>query len=124
MNLCAACGEDFGSLEAFDAHRVGVFLQCGPSEYAGSIKNWTPSMGRRCLTVEEMRSGSFQGRQFAHNIRGRWSLEKRLNRSRKSFASELPSSEGQTRRSEARRRSAPRAVRHTPPGIGLVGARR
>jgi hypothetical protein len=32
MNECTACGEDFGSVEAFDAHRVGKYPQTGPSE--------------------------------------------------------------------------------------------
>jgi hypothetical protein len=95
MNLCTACGEDFGSLEAFDAHRVGSYPQRGPSEFIGSIEEWTPEKGRRCLTVEEMESGSFRGRQFVRNGRGRWSLERRLDRSRERFSVELPSPEGQ-----------------------------
>jgi hypothetical protein len=95
MNLCTTCGEDFGSVESFDAHRVGNYPQRGPSEYEGSLEAWTPDKGRRCLTVEEMESGSFQGRQFVRNGRGRWSLEKRLNRSRKRFQIELPSRERQ-----------------------------
>lgn len=90
MNLCTTCGEDFGSVEAFDAHRVGNYPQRGPSEYEGAIEDWTPARGRRCLTVAEMESGAFQARQFVRNARGRWSLEKRLNRSRESFSIELP----------------------------------
>jgi hypothetical protein len=93
MNLCTTCGEDFGSIESFDAHRVGNYPQRGPSEYEGSIEEWTADKGRRCLTVEEMESGSFRSRQFVRNGRGRWSLEKRLNRSRESFSIELPSPE-------------------------------
>jgi len=54
MNLCTTCGEDFGSVESFDAHRVGNYPQRGPSEYEGSIEDWTPERGRRCLTVDEM----------------------------------------------------------------------
>jgi hypothetical protein len=65
----------------------------GPSENQGSLEDWAPNKGRRCLTVEEMESGSFQARQFVRNGRGRWSLEKRLNRSRKSFQIKLPSPE-------------------------------
>jgi hypothetical protein len=95
VNLCTTCGEDFGSVEAFDAHRVGSYPQRGPSEYEGSIEDWTPGRGRRCLTAEEMENGSFRGRQFVRNSRGRWSLEKRLNRSRASFSIELPSRERQ-----------------------------
>jgi hypothetical protein len=88
MNLCSACGEDFGSLESFDAHRVGNYPQRGPSEYEGAIEDWTADKGRRCLTVEEMESGTLQSRQFVHNRRGRWSLERRLTHARKSFSSE------------------------------------
>jgi hypothetical protein len=95
VNFCSACGEDFGSVESFDAHRVGRFPQVGPSEYEGSIEDWAPDKGRRCLTVEEMESGSFRGRQLVRNKCGRWSLEKRLNRSRESFSIELPSRERQ-----------------------------
>jgi hypothetical protein len=93
MNLCTTCGEDFGSVESFDAHRVGNYPQRGPSEYEGSIEDWTPSRGRRCLTVDEMERGSFQARQFVRNSRGRWSLQKRLERSRESFSTELPTPE-------------------------------
>jgi hypothetical protein len=112
VNLCTTCGEDFGSVEAFDAHRVGSYPQRGPSEYEGSVEYWTPDKGRRCLTVAEMESGSFQGRQFVHNARKRWSLEKRLNRSRESFSTELPTPERQAlpvgaTGSGKRRRTAP-----------------
>jgi hypothetical protein len=37
MNLCTISGESFGSVEAFDAHRVGKYPQRRPSEYEGSI---------------------------------------------------------------------------------------
>ena len=45
MNLCRTCGEDFGSVRAFDAHRLGRH------EYLYSDEQ--PD-GRRCLSVEEM----------------------------------------------------------------------
>jgi hypothetical protein len=111
MNLCTTCGEDFGSLEAFDAHRVGSYPQRGPSEYRGPTEAWAPDKGRRCLTVDEMESGSFRARQFVRNGRGRWSLEKRLNRSRESFSVELPSPERQSAPMDATRPSETRRVR-------------
>jgi hypothetical protein len=46
MNLCRDCGEDFGSVSAFDAHRVGGH------EHAFSAKHPT---GRRCLSFDELR---------------------------------------------------------------------
>jgi hypothetical protein len=119
-NLCTTCGEDFGSLEAFDAHRVGTYPQRGPSEYEGDIEEWTPEKGRRCLTVEEMQSGSFRGRQFARNGRGRWSLEKRLNRTRESFSVQLPSPERHSKRSRRVRETAPRQ-RRSPARKGQGG---
>ena len=37
MNECATCGENFGSIGAFDAHRVGNYLQKGRPEYEQRI---------------------------------------------------------------------------------------
>jgi hypothetical protein len=73
MNRCTTCGEDFGSIAAFDAHRVGKFPQKGPSEYTGALEKWTPAKGRRCLSVTEM-----EAKQFVRNGRGSWSQEKPL----------------------------------------------
>jgi hypothetical protein len=70
VNECAACGLDFGSVKAFDAHRVGRFPQTGASEYAGPPESWTRRKGRRCLTATEMETGG----AFARNARGCWSL--------------------------------------------------
>lgn len=69
MNFCATCEEDFGSVAAFDAHRVGKYLEKGRSEYTGSIEDWTPSKGRRCLSIPEL-----EERGFVLNQRGRWSF--------------------------------------------------
>jgi hypothetical protein len=66
-NLCSTCGQDFGSVSAFDAHRVGRYLQAGASEYTGLLADWTPERGRRCLTVEELRE-----RGWTRDSRGRW----------------------------------------------------
>jgi hypothetical protein len=40
MKECTGCGEQFGSLRAFDAHRVGKHLQTGSSEYTGPLEEW------------------------------------------------------------------------------------
>jgi hypothetical protein len=60
MNLCPVCGEDFGGVQAYDAHRRGSHDYC-----------WSPERpdGRRCLTPSEL-----QERGFWRNSRGRWSL--------------------------------------------------
>jgi hypothetical protein len=62
MNLCRTCGEDFGSISAFDAHRVGKY------EYT-----WSPDRedGRRCLGVDEL-----EDKGFRLNRRGAWSTSK------------------------------------------------
>ena len=52
MNLCRACGLDFGSLRAFDVHRTG----------------WQAER-RRCLSEPELRA-----RGFTRNAYGRWTL--------------------------------------------------
>jgi hypothetical protein len=57
MNLCCACGEDFGSLSGFDAHRVGKY------EY-----RWSPEQdGRRCLDEEELLA-----LRWHRDMHGRW----------------------------------------------------
>lgn len=60
MNLCTVCGEDFGGVQAFDAHRVGSHDYCFDLSHPD---------GRRCLTVQEMLR-----RGFLRNSRDRWSL--------------------------------------------------
>lgn len=53
MNLCRGCGEDFGSVGAFDAHRVGVF------DYTfeqGLALDPPVENGRRCLSTGRTRS--------------------------------------------------------------------
>jgi hypothetical protein len=59
MNICSACGEDFGGVVAFDAHRVG--------KHAYDYSPQHPD-GRRCLTEKEMRE-----KKFKLNQRGQWS---------------------------------------------------
>jgi hypothetical protein len=67
VNTCTSCGEDFGSVSAFDAHRIGNYPQRGPSEYTGTLADWVPRKGRRCLTVEELLA-----RGWLRDGRGRW----------------------------------------------------
>ena len=61
MNQCGACGLDFGSLTAFDKHRVG---RHEPLE-------------RRCLTLEELEAGG-----FVQNAYGRWTTAASIERGR------------------------------------------
>jgi hypothetical protein len=51
MNLCRGCNRDFGSVSAFDAHRVGTHAYT----FSEGLKQNPPrENGRRCLDVEEM----------------------------------------------------------------------
>jgi hypothetical protein len=59
MNICGACGEDFGSVIAFDTHRVGKHAHVYSLQHPD---------GRRCLTKNEMRE-----QRFKLNTRGAWS---------------------------------------------------
>ena len=67
MNVCGACGLDFTSLGAFDAHRVGrhayTFKQ-------GLAMEPPREDGRRCLGPGDPDSGYAPGRD------GRWTLVK------------------------------------------------
>jgi hypothetical protein len=58
MNGCGACGEDFGSLGAFDYHRVGSHAY----DFTETMRR-----GRRCLTVAEL-----EKRGWTKDTRGRW----------------------------------------------------
>lgn len=60
MTLCTTCGQEFGGVHAFDAHRVGSHAYCFSLERPD---------GRRCLTPAEMLA-----RGWERNSRGRWSL--------------------------------------------------
>jgi hypothetical protein len=77
MNFCTGCGEDFGSVSAFDAHRIGAYPRGGPSEYTERLERglvetdakWRlePLFGRRCLTPVELIE-----RGWTRDGRGRW----------------------------------------------------
>jgi hypothetical protein len=62
MNLCCACGEDFGSVELFDRHRVGKHVY----DFAEGLEMGFED-GRRCLDPSEMDSAGWR-----LNSRGRW----------------------------------------------------
>ena len=64
MNICTTCREDFVSVAAFDAHRVGEHdytfkegLDFDPPRYDG----------RRCLGTDELEQSGFK-----RDGRGRW----------------------------------------------------
>lgn len=61
MNVCGACGLDFGSVDSFDKHRVG---------------RHTP-LERRCLTIAELEAGG-----FVQNVYGRWTTAASIERGR------------------------------------------
>jgi hypothetical protein len=61
MNLCSACGEDFGSDHAFRAHRVGKH------SYTFSADDPSRLDGRRCLSVVELKELGWN-----RDKRGRW----------------------------------------------------
>jgi hypothetical protein len=93
VNLCVSCGLDFGSVEAFDAHRVGRFPSTGPSEYVDRLRiglvpydDWQPEFGRRCLEEMELRAS----RRFVCNDAGRWTLLQPLTRARKLARARIP----------------------------------
>jgi hypothetical protein len=65
-NLCTGCWENFGSVDAFDAHRVGRHEY---TLWEGLHMEPPREDGRRCLSVEEM-----QEHGFAVGVRGRWTI--------------------------------------------------
>jgi hypothetical protein len=62
VNRCTACGEDFGSVELFDRHRVGRHAY----KFAEGLQ-LDREDGRRCLDVDEMEEVG-----WCLNGRGRW----------------------------------------------------
>jgi hypothetical protein len=77
MNLCRACGLDFGSISAFDTHRVGKHAY---TYSEGVLMDPVREDGRRCLSAAEIeasvnRDGSAT---FSPNARGVWTLTKGL----------------------------------------------
>lgn len=78
MNLCTSCGVDFGSVKAFDAHRIGKH---GYTFKEGLYMDPPREDGRRCLDEEEMAGSSV----FALNAFGKWSLTNDLASARRGF---------------------------------------
>lgn len=72
MNLCRACGEDFSSVEGFDAHRVGTHEYTHPE---GLRMDPPREDGRRCLSVSELEALGWE-----RNRSGRWFDPKRASR--------------------------------------------
>lgn len=79
MNFCRSCQQDFGSVRAFDAHRVG--------KHAYSVSKglrMTPPRedGRRCLSASEIAmAASERGLPvFVRGRRGAWSLARDVER--------------------------------------------
>lgn len=83
MNLCRACGQDFRSLKAFDAHQVG---RCEYTFAEGMCMEPPREDGFRCLDVDELEELA-----FVRNAFGRWSLAGDLERGRQMLL-EVPES--------------------------------
>lgn len=75
MNFCRSCGEDFASVEYFDAHRVGSWGE------------------RRCLPVERLTEFGFE-----LDSRGRWTNPTRSRRARSNFTGARTALGGRARR--------------------------
>ena len=73
MNLCTSCHLDFGSVSAFDAHRVGVHEYTFAEGARMEPPRWD---GRRCLAESELAEAvDRRGRpRFTKNARGKWSV--------------------------------------------------
>lgn len=84
MNTCGECGIDFGSVAAFDRHRVGVHAY----SLRDGLKMDPPREdGRRCLSAREIETlhatdGSLI---FTRNSKGTWSLTKTLEAAERAF---------------------------------------
>src|SRR5215471_17852187 len=65
-NLCTGCWQNFGSVTAFDAHRIGKHEY---TFWEGAGMSPPRYDGRRCRDIEEMREFGFQ-----QTGEGRWSL--------------------------------------------------
>lgn len=77
LNYCRPCGNDFGSVTLFDAHRVGKHEYT----HAEGLQRTPPrSDGRRCLTVDEMHEKGWE-----RNARERWIDPEKVAQARKAF---------------------------------------
>jgi hypothetical protein len=82
LNFCRVCDRDFASLYAFDRHRVGAQ---GPGDYRGAVEDWSPELGRRCLTETELADAGLE-----LDARGRYCDVARRDEARRHFGRELP----------------------------------
>jgi hypothetical protein len=64
MNICRACNEDFGSVSAFDAHRVGVHVYTVAEGFAMDSPR---DDGRRCMDADELEQAGWH-----RDSHGRW----------------------------------------------------
>ena len=78
MNLCRACGEEFGGVTLFDKHRVGTHAYTAQE---GEQFSPPASDGRRCLSVEEMCA-----RGWARNGLARWTDSVHVPGTRKAWS--------------------------------------
>lgn len=81
MNLCGSCRLDFGSVAAFDAHRIGRH------EYTfkeGLYLDPPREDGRRCLDEEEIAAAvdASGASLFVRNGHGKWSLARSVRAAR------------------------------------------
>lgn len=87
MNVCGACGLDFSSVRAFDAHRVGKHRYT----HAEGLAMHSPREdGRRCLREDELQAAG-----FLQNTRGRWGLADHMDRARQRFSAQPDTSHRQ-----------------------------
>jgi hypothetical protein len=72
MNVCRSCREDFGSVSAFDRHRVGRHTYTFREKLELGREN-----GRRCLDTDELEAVG-----MALDARGRWVITADIERAR------------------------------------------
>jgi hypothetical protein len=88
MNECSACGQNFGSITAFDAHQIGRYPQTGPAYWFDRVRagwveageEWKPTahFGRRCLEEDELEADP----RFSRGRNG-WSLTRSIQGGKK-----------------------------------------
>ncbi len=85
VNLCRTCNEDFGSVSAFDRHRVGTHEYT----YSEGAKMDPPKDdGRRCLSLSELEYGVDRhgSEVFVLLPKGSWSIAADVERVKRAFA--------------------------------------
>jgi hypothetical protein len=106
MNLCRACGSDFSSVGAFDAHRVGKH------EYDFDYRQPERWDGRRCLSEAEIEEAEWQRDKC-----GRW--QQPISESDRERFSQLRRRRVSGREGERRSRTTPASSgRQKPTRLG------